>query len=362
MELQRLETYIHSRKEDLKVDLKWQLCLEEKEQHIEFAIDVASIANSKSTENPESKGYLIIGVPDAREDKTPPRQSDCAPFGDTDQRYAFNQKIQQHVDEYCDPPVDVSYKEVQITERLIGLVTIFIPPVLPIFIHNTGRNDLEWTVWVRGGAGHPGKRHAKGSEIRGFFLDYLRTLNPYMSDEEWESYEGHIANLLRSSEADRIAVLATEMVQSDADRRARACQALGEITGLEEDTEKLAVQLLIGALYDDERSVQWEAVRSLNQLGDKRAVSSLSAVYPEDDPELATEIIGTLQTIGELTAVQTLRDLYSEDDSDLAEEIIDAVQVIGSPAAAHVLQEIHKETEDAELLEYADVALAELGI
>jgi len=329
MDLQRLERYMLLHEEDLKVDLKWEQCVSSKEQRIEFAADVASIANAKSIDNDNPNGYLILGVPDANAQIVPPRKPDCAPFGDSSEADVFNQRIQQIVDWYCDPPVDLKYREIHIVNTLVGLITIYTPRVLPVFIYNTRRQETDWVVWVRGGRGHPGKRRATGSEIRQFFMDYLRTLNPHMLDEEWKHYKSRVESLLHSSGADRIAVLATELVQAHVDRRTLACQALGETPGLDEDAKKLVGQLLIGSLYDEEPSVQWEAIRALGQLGDERAIIPLRTLYPEVPPELTVEIIG-------------------------------AIQAIGGTTAAMALQSISDETFDEEIREYAEAALAEL--
>jgi hypothetical protein len=213
---------------------------------------------------------------------------------------------------------------------LVGLVTIYTPRIPPVFIHNTRKWDKDGRVWVRGGRGHPGKRLAKSSEIRQFFLDYLRTLSPHMLDEEWKLYESRIKSLLRSSGTDRVAVLAKDLVQPYVDRRAIACRALGEISGLGEHAKKLVGQLLIGFLFDEEQSVQWEAIRSLSQLGDERAISPLRILYSEAIPELAVEVIG-------------------------------AIHAIGGPIAIQALQSIREETQDKEIREYADAALAEVA-
>jgi len=311
MDLQRLERYVLLREEDPKVDLKLWQCLDSKEQRIQLAIDVASVANSKSVYD-DPNGYLILGVPDAGARSVPRHKTDCAPFGNQDEERIFNHRIQQIVDLYCDPSVDVLYREYHIAGELVGLVTVFPPSVLPVFIHNTGREEADWVVWVRSGKGHPRKRRAKGNEIRQFFLDYLRTLNPYMADEEWERYESRVKRLLRAPDTDRMAFLATELIQAHVDRRAFACQALGEITGLNGDAKRLAGQLLIGSLYDGEPSVQWEAIRALGQLGDDRAIAPLHALCREASQELAVEVVNAIQAIGGGAAVAALRSILDE--------------------------------------------------
>jgi len=323
VDLRRLKSYVRLRKEDLKADLKWELCLNSTEQHIEFATDVASIANSRSVDN-DPNGYLILGVPDANAQNVPPHKPSCAPFGDRNEVHTFNQRIQQFVNLYCDPPVSVEYREYHIESSLVGLITIYPPRVLPVFIHNTRRPETDWVVWVRSGMGHPGKRRAKSSEIRQFFLDYLRTLNPHMLDEEWKRYKSRIKSLLHSSKADRIATLVTELVQAHVDRRAVACQALGEITGVDEDAKKLIGQLLIGFLYDEEPSVQWEAIRALQQLKDERAIAPLRALCREVSQELAVEIVNAIQAIGGGTAVVALRSILDEASDDEVQEYAEA--------------------------------------
>lgn len=323
MDLRRLESYVRLRKEDLKVDLKWEQCLNSKEQTIEFATDIASIANSKSVDN-DPNGYLILGVPDVKAQNVPPHKLSCAPFGNQDEVDVFNQTIQQIVDLYCDPPVSVKYQEYHVESSLVGLITIYPPLVLPVFIHNTRRPETDGVVWVRSGKGHPGKRRATSSEIRQFFLDYLRTLNPYMPDEEWKRYESRLKSLLSSSNTDRIATLATELVQAHVDRRALACRALAEITGVDEDIRKLIGQLLIGFLYDEEPFVQWEAIRGLQQLRDERAITPLRALCRHVSQELTVEIVNAIQAIGGGTAVMALRSILDEASDDEVREYTEA--------------------------------------
>lgn len=311
MDLQRLEEYVLRRKEDPKVDLKWEQCLDSKERCIEFAIDIAAIANSKSVDD-DSNGYLILGVPDISARRVPPRKAGCAPFGNRDEMRIFNQRIQQIIDRYCAPSVDVEYREYHIEDILIGLVTVSPPSVLPVFIHNTGRDEADWVVWVRSGKGHPRKRHAKGDEIQQFFLDYLRVLNPYMTDEDWKRYEARVKRLTRADLADRIAFLATELVQPHVDQRALACRALGEITGLNDQAKQLAGQLLIGALYDEDSFVQGEAVRALGQMKDDRAIESLHALYRKATKELPFEIISVIRAIGGNTAIEAIRSIRDQ--------------------------------------------------
>jgi HEAT repeat protein len=245
--------------------------------------------------------------------------------------------MQNIVVRYCDPPLDLQYREFHIEDVLIGLVTVFPPPVLPVFTRNTGREDTDGVVWVRSGHGHPRRRRATANEIREFFLGYLRTLYPFLEDEEWERYENRVRRLLRIPDADRVAYLATELVQPHVDRRATACQALGEIGGLNDNAKRLAGQLLIGALYDEEPSVHWEAVRGLSRLGDERAIVPLHALSQEASQELAIEIVDAIRAIGGATAVTTLRAI-------LDETIDDEVQVHVQVALAELTEQELEDT------------------
>lgn len=115
-----LRHFIERGQESRKVDLKQSLELDSKPARMEFAKDVAAMANTRG-----GCGYLVIGVKDGKHRRGDEPSDYVVGFSPANPEI-FEQRMQQALTTYCTPVPEVRYEAFHHppTGRLIGIVVI----------------------------------------------------------------------------------------------------------------------------------------------------------------------------------------------------------------------------------------------
>jgi len=100
---------------------------------------------------------------------------------------------------------------------------------------------------------------------------------------------------------------------------------------------RLATDLLIDALQDDDLYIKTCAAKLLGDIGDRKAVSSLVATLQDDDIFVVDEVITSLGKIGDETAIARLIDIYKQDNDYIKNRVKAAIFNIGDTKAFSVL-------------------------
>lgn len=140
MDKEKLEHHISTGNETLKVELKANLWQDSWQGHVEFAKDVAAIANTDSPDEGD-EGYILLGVKD-KSDRDNPNAPE--PFGGFDDDIKIDEyagKLQEYLNNYCNPSVNISYHEDECFGKTVGIITVLKPSHRPVHICNSRRRE-----------------------------------------------------------------------------------------------------------------------------------------------------------------------------------------------------------------------------
>lgn len=111
------------KEEGTKLDFKQKLELDTESSKKEIAKDICAIANSKG-----GRGYIIIGV----EDKTK------VIAGIEKNSVLSEEQIQQIISSRCEPPIPISYEVIELSDKKVGVITIYDSDHKPFQIRENG--------------------------------------------------------------------------------------------------------------------------------------------------------------------------------------------------------------------------------
>jgi hypothetical protein len=228
-------------------------------------------------------------------------------------RPGFRSQIEDCIAEYCDPPLRIHYELQENDAAVYGVAYIYPPLSLPVYtLQVTQDGHKEPKVWIRSEdrAEWTGCRTATSDDLKGLFLEYLRTLQPFLDDPDWDSRQQAFHGSACGSAYGLVCALAGFLLADHPGDREMAVRAFGEVGGLSDSTKVFVAQLLLGMITDEDRGVVHRAIEALARRGGAEQAKFLLSTIDSIPPvEQQLQAIATLGDIGDKEVIGSLREL-----------------------------------------------------